>query len=68
MLLKHAIKKRLLCLHVRAYVAITYQLYFRDVSNGEKKGEQQWSTMLKEKERHVREKKDERQMKNVGNK
>ncbi len=34
MLPKHAIKKRLLCLHVRAYVANTYQLCFKDVSNG----------------------------------
>ncbi len=30
-------RKRLLCLHVRAYIAATYQLCFRDGSN-EKRG------------------------------
>ncbi len=50
-------KKRLLCLHVRAYVAVTYQLCFRDVNNREKGSDKSRLYSMKERDSGTRRRK-----------
>jgi hypothetical protein len=76
MLLKHAIKSVYFVFTSEAYVAVTYQLCFRDVSN-EKRGaikadhverKREKEEEEEERERDMPAKKDERQMRDFGNK